>query len=71
MIIASWTNIISPEPASSAQSRPQNIDYFGDSSGPQSGSIASLMAKTPGGVAGHINSGCSTDEGYILQGAVR
>ena len=69
VIIASWTNIISPEPASSAQSRPQNFDYFGDSSGPQSGSIASLMAKTPGGLAGHINNGCSTDEGYILQGS--
>ena len=29
------------------------------------------MAKTPGGLAGHINTGCSTDEGYILQSSVR
>lgn len=66
VIVASWTNIISPIPVSSAQySRPPGVDYFGDSSGPTSGSIVGLMNKTPGGLAGHINSGCSTDNGYI------
>jgi hypothetical protein len=68
-IVASWTNVISPEAVAGQYNRPQNIDYFGDASGPQSGSIASLMSKTPGGLAGHIYSGCSTDEGYILQSA--
>jgi hypothetical protein len=67
-ITAAWTNIVSPEAVLSAQfSRPTGIDYFGDGTF-QSGPVSSLFNKTPGGVSGHINSGCSTDEGYILQG---
>jgi hypothetical protein len=68
-LVASWTNIISPETVTSLSlSHPQNIDYFGDGTA-QSGLVSSVLNKYPGGVSGHINSGCSTDEGYILQGA--
>ena len=65
-VIASWTNIISPEPLSNQFNRPTNLDYFG-TGGSQTGFMSSMFDKAPGGVSGHINSGCSTDEGYIRQ----
>ena len=58
-ITASWTSITSTDPA-------QGLDYFGDGTA-QSGFISGMFDKSPGGVFGHINSGCSTDEGFILQ----
>jgi hypothetical protein len=67
VLTASWTNIITPEtPSTSAFTHPQNLDYFGNGAD-QSGLVSSVFNKTPGGVSGHINNGCSTDEGYIEQ----
>ncbi len=70
IITASWTNIISPDASASQYSRVQNLDYWGDGT-EQGGTLSALAYKSPGGVAGHINSGCSTDEGYILQNAAQ
>jgi hypothetical protein len=63
-ITASWTNIISTDSLSTSN-RPQGLDFFGDSTGPQSGADAALFAKAPGGVNGHIYSGEGTDNGVI------
>lgn len=69
-IIATWTNIVSPETFSGATSgltRPQNIDFFGDGSN-HSGADSTMFAKAPGGVNGHIYSGYGTDHTYQLNG---
>jgi hypothetical protein len=66
-ITAAWTNIISPEPVLNQFTRVQGLDYFGDGTS-QSGYLSGLFSKTPSGDSAHINSSCSTDEGYILQG---
>jgi hypothetical protein len=65
-ITASWTNIISPEAFTTSLNRPQGLDFFGDSTGAQSGADAALFAKAPGGVNGHIYSGEGTDHAYML-----
>ena len=67
-VIASWTNIISPETVSSTLSRPQGVDYFGDGSA-QSGAVSALFSRTPGGVNGHIYSGMGTDHDIIENNA--
>ena len=59
-IIASWTNIISPEATSSGSTRPQNLDEMGDGT-PQSGFVSSRFSKFPGGVSGQIWSSQGTD----------
>jgi len=68
VLTASWTNIVTPQPVVDYKSRLQNIDYFGDGTA-QSGAVSSMADKAPGGDSGHVNSGCSTDEGYIFQSA--
>jgi hypothetical protein len=69
-IVASWTNIISPETLASASlTKVQGVDFFGDSTGPQSGADANLFSKAPGGVNGHIYSGEGTDKTYMLNAA--
>ena len=65
VIIASWTNIISPETVATTYNRPQGIDFFGDGTC-QSGPDSSMFCKAPGGVNGHIFSGEGTDKGYML-----
>ena len=68
-IVASWTNVISPETLASASlTKVQGVDFFGDSTGPQSGADANLFSQAPGGVNGHIYSGEGTDWPYILNG---
>jgi hypothetical protein len=65
-IVASWTNIVSPETISSASlNKPQNIDFFGDGTC-QSGADSALFCKAPGGVNGHIYSGEGTDKTYMM-----
>jgi hypothetical protein len=64
-LVASWTNIVSPQTLVSAQfSRLQGVDFFGDG-GAQSGADSALFSKAPGGVNGHIYSGYGTDNGYL------
>ena len=66
-IIASWTNIVSPETLVNASlTKVQGVDWFGDGTC-QSGVDLALFCKTPGGVNGHIFSGEGTDLGYALQ----
>jgi hypothetical protein len=65
-IVATWTNIISPESFSTSLNRPQGLDFFGDSTGSQSGADAALFARAPGGVNGQIFSGLGTDLQYII-----
>ncbi len=68
-IIATWTNIISPEiVAAAATSKPQNVDFFGDGTC-QSGADSAMFCKAPGGVDGHIFSGYGTDKGYMMNSA--
>jgi hypothetical protein len=64
-IVASWTNIVSPETVASSLSRPQGIDFFGDGTC-QSGPDSALFCKAPGGVNGHIYSGEGTDKNYMM-----
>jgi hypothetical protein len=67
-IIASWTNIVSPQTVNGALnglSRPTGIDFFGDGTS-QSGADSALFSKAPGGVNGHIFSGEGTDKGYMM-----
>jgi hypothetical protein len=62
-ITASFTNIVSPE---GVIPTPQNIDFFGDLTGCQSGADAALFCQAPGGINGHIYSGEGTDKTYML-----
>jgi hypothetical protein len=65
-IVATWTNIISPEiVASASTSKPQNVDFFGDGTC-QSGADSAMFCKAPGGVDGHIFSGYGTDKSYMM-----
>jgi hypothetical protein len=64
-VIASWTNIVTPEPVFSNLNRPQGVDFLGDGT-PQSGPISAMSNKTPGGVSGHIDAGCSSELNYLL-----
>ena len=64
-IVATWTNIISPEAASTSLSRAQPVDFFGDGTS-QSGPDSALFNKAPGGINGHIYSGEGTDLQYII-----
>jgi hypothetical protein len=68
-IVATWTNIISPEiVASASTSKPQNVDFFGDGTC-QSGADSAMFCKAPGGVDGHIFSGYGTDKTYMMNSA--
>ncbi len=59
-IIASWTNIISPQTLSNSFNRLQGLDLFGGV-GAQTGYVASQFAKFPGGVNGEIWSSQGSD----------
>ena len=66
MITASWTNIVSPGTIYNTLSRPQGLDWFGNGSS-TSGPISSALAKTPGGVSGHVYGGGISDGGVIVR----
>jgi hypothetical protein len=51
IITATWTGIVSADNGNTAAERPQGIDFFGDG---VHGPISSILAKTPGGLSGHI-----------------
>jgi hypothetical protein len=58
-IIASWTNIESPD--TSTANRPFPVDIFGDGT-EHGGFISASFGRSPGGVNGHIFSGGNGDE---------
>jgi hypothetical protein len=64
-INASWNNIVSPEVASSAFNRPQNLDTFGDG-GEQSGYVSSQFSKYPGGVSAQMWISQGSDTNYMF-----
>lgn len=66
VITASWTNIVSPGTIYNTLSRPQGLDWFGNGSS-TSGPISSALAKTPGGVSGHVYGGGISDGGVIVR----
>jgi hypothetical protein len=68
-ITASWASIITPDAIAPPFSRPQGLDFFGDSTGPQSGADAAMFSKAPGGINGHIYGGLGTDTTYIFNSA--
>ncbi len=71
VIVASWTNIVTPDVGNTATERPQGLDFFGDG---KFGAMSSLFTKVPGGVNGHIfgdgigDAGLITLPGYAIGG---
>ena len=63
-VIASWTSIVTPEPLVNYLNRPQGIDFVGDGTA-QGGMISAIANKTPGGVSGFIDAGCSSELSYV------
>lgn len=65
VITASWINNVATNAVTNQFGRFPTYDYFGDGTS-QSGPISALMAKTPGGVSGHIFTDLGTDLSFLL-----
>jgi hypothetical protein len=53
VLVANWTNIISPDSGATASARPQGFDYVGNGTA-RSGPLSTIMAQSYSGVSGNI-----------------
>ena len=65
VLVATWTNIASPNSATGASARPHGLDFIGDG---KNGAVSALMAKTPGGMNGHVWGAEQADVGQMIFG---
>ena len=62
VILASWTNLMTPDPVGVNTERPQQLDWFGDG---VHGATSAIIAKNPGGLSGHILGAGQLDRAYF------